>query len=93
MNEVDDNTVLWEDVKIIFKDKYINLFNDLEPDYKNNCMKGLTLNDCLKIAKENGYTRGTIMILSESFLNGEVYRYGNYLNNKWYQIGKLAGFA
>lgn len=87
------NTILWEDVKIIFEDKYIKLFNDLEPDYENNCMKGLTLNDCLRIAKENGYKRGTIMVLSESYLDGDVYRYGNYLDDEWYEIGKLAGFA
>lgn len=87
------NTILWEDVKIIFEDKYIKLFNDLEPDYENNCMKGLTLNDCLRIAKENGYKRGTIMVLSESYLDGDVYRYGNYQDDEWYEIGKLVGFA
>ena len=89
----DKNTTLWEDVKIIFEDKYIKLFNDLEPDYENNCMKGLTLNDCLRIAKENGYKRGTIMVLSESYLDGDIYRYGNYQDNEWYEVGKLAGFA
>ena len=89
----DKNATLWEDIKIIFEDKYINLFNDIEPDYENNCMKGLTLNDCLRIAKENGYKRGTIMVLSESYLDGDVYRYGNYQDDEWYEIGKLVGFA
>lgn len=93
VNIADKNSTLWEDIKIIFGDKYINLFNNIEPDYENNCMKGLTLNDCLRIAKENGYQGGTIMVLSESFLDGDVYRYGNYLDDEWYEIGKLAGFA
>ena len=82
----DKNTTLWEDVKIIFNEKCINLFNDVE----RNC---LTLNDCLNKAKENGYKDGIIIVLSESYLDGEVYRYGNYLDSEWYEIGKLAGFA
>lgn len=60
MNKADKNTTLWENVKIIFDEKCINLFNNIEPDYKNNCMKGLTLNDCLRIAKENSYKEGII---------------------------------
>lgn len=86
MKKVDKNTNLWEDVKIIFNEKCINLFNDVE----RNC---LTLNDCLNKAKENGYKDGIITVLSESYLDGEVYRYGNYLDSEWYEIGKLAGFA
>ena len=93
MKKVDKNTTLLEDVNIIVEDKCINLFNNIEPDYENNCMKGLTLNDCLRIAKENGYTSGTILVLSESCFDGNVYRYGNYLDNEWYEIGKLEGFA
>ena len=86
MKVADKNTTLWEDVKIIFNEKCINLFNDVE----RNC---LTLNDCLNKAKENGYKDGIITVLSESYLDGEVYRYGNYLDNEWYEVGKLAGFA
>ena len=93
MKVADKNATLWEDIKIIFGDKCINLFNDKEPDYKNKCLKGLNLNDCLNKAKENGYTTGTIIVLSESYLDGEVYRYGNYQDDEWYEIGKLAGFA
>lgn len=93
MKKSDKNTVLWENVKVIFEDKCIELFNNLEPDYENNCLKGLTLNDCLNIAKENGYKVGTVTVLSESYLEGNIYRYGNYNDGKWYEIGKLAGFA
>lgn len=93
MEKANENTILWEDIKIIFNDKYINLFNDLEPDYNNDCMKGLSLKDCLSIAKENGYTCGTILVLSESYMTGDVYRYGNYNDGEWYKIGSLVGFA
>ena len=93
MEKADKNTTLWEDIKIIFDDKYISLYNDLEPDYENNCMKGLTLEDCLNKAKENGYTGGTILVLSESYMTGDVYRYGNYNDGEWWRIGSLVGFA
>lgn len=93
MKESDKNTVLWENVKVIFEDKCIQLFNNLEPDYDNNCMKGLTLEDCLNIAKENGYTRGTILVLSESYMTGDVYSYGNYNDGEWWRVGSLVGFA
>lgn len=93
MVKADKNEVLWEDVKIIFDDKCMNVFNDIEPDYENNCMKGLTLEDCFVKAKRNGYIGGTILVLSESYLDGDVYRYNNYGDNEWYHVGKLAGFA
>lgn len=93
MEKADKHTTLWEEIKIIFDDKYINLFNDIEPDYENNCMKGLTLEDCLNKAKENGYTGGIILVLSESYMTGDVYRYGNYNDGEWWRIGSLVGFA
>ena len=90
---VDKNECLWENIKIIFDNTYIELWNDLEPDYENNCLRGLTLNDCLEEAKKRGYTKGTITVLSESYLQGQIYRYGNYDDDNWYLVGKLAGFA
>lgn len=82
-----------EDIKIIFDNKCISIFNAEEPDYENGGMKGLTLNECLETAKMNGYTTGTVLVLNESFLDGDVYRYGNYNDDEWWHIGKLAGFA
>ena len=82
MERADKDTTLWESIKIIFEDKCINLFNNIEPDYDNNRFKGYTLYDCLNIAREKGYKEGTIIVISESYLDGEVYRYGNYLDNE-----------
>lgn len=93
MEKADKNITLWEDVKIIFDDKYIKLFNDIEPDYENNCMKGLTLEDCLNIARKNGYTMGVILVISESYMTGDIYRYGNYTDGEWWRVGKMEGFA
>ena len=93
MEEFRGDAVLDEDIKIIFNDILISLFNDIEPDYKNNCMKGLTLNDCVKKAKEKGYTSGTILVISESWLSGTIYRYNNYGKQEWYKVGSMVGFA
>jgi len=93
MEEIKEDIVLNEDIKIIFDDTLINLFNDVEPDYENNCMKGITLNGCIQIAKEKGYKNGTILVISESWLGGEIYRYNNYGKHEWYKVGTMVGFA
>lgn len=93
MEELDGNTVLDKDIKIIFDDILIDLFNNIEPDYENNCMKGITLDDCVEKAKENGYTNGTILVISESYLSGMICRYNNYGKNEWYKVGFMVGFA
>ena len=43
MEKIKENIVLDEGIKIIFNETLINIFNDVEPDYENNCMKGITL--------------------------------------------------
>ena len=88
MEKVNKNKVLWEDIKIIFDDKYIHLYNNFE--YNDHAY---TLESCLNIAKENGYTIGTILVISESYMTGDIYRYGNYTDGEWWKIGKLEGFA
>lgn len=93
MEEIKENIVLDEDIKIIFNETLINIFNDVEPDYENNCMKGITLNDCIEIAKKKGYINGTILVISESWLGGTIYRYNNYGKNEWYKVGSMVGFA
>ena len=95
LEKIKGTEVLNENVTIIISDtgKAIKLFNSLEPDYENKTMKGITLNDCLEIAKKNGFKNGTITVLSESYLQGEIYRYNNYNDKEWNIIGNLAGFA
>lgn len=93
MELVNDDVILDEDIKIIFEDTLVKIFNYIEPDYENNCMKGITLNECIKIAKNKGYNNGTILVISESYLDGSIYRYNNYNENEWYKVGKMSGFA
>lgn len=44
-------------------------------------------------AKENGYKNGTILLILESYLDGKIYRYGNYRDEYWYLVGETRGFA
>lgn len=81
--------LLYEDIKIIIEaenyEKYI---------HKMCIDEFITLNDCLNIAIQNGYEKGTILVICESYLIGNIFRYGNYLNDKsWYQVGTMEGFA
>lgn len=82
----------WEHIRIIVDDKTKEIWQgwDGTPDDK-----AITLNDCLKIAKkELGYTDGVMIILCESFLDGIIYRYGNHIDSKDFEIaGKMHGFA
>ncbi len=93
MEELEGNIVLDENIKIIFDDVLIELFNQIEIDYENNCIKGITLNECVKYAKEKGYRNGSILVISESYLGGMIYKYNNYGKNEWYKVGSMMGFA
>ena len=81
----------WENIRIIVDDKTIEIWQNFEDMNE----KPLTLNECLKIArKELGYTAGPMLILCESFLKGIIYRYGNHINSKGFEIaGIMNGFA
>ena len=58
-----------------------------------------TLDECLEIAKKklgyDGY--GIILVIDESYLDGFIYRYGNYpddkYRDKWQIVGIMEGFA
>lgn len=88
MEKVNKNKVLWENIKIIFNDKVIQLYNDFE--YDDHIY---TLEDCLNIVRKNGYTMGVILVISESYMTGDIYRYGNYTDGEWWRVGKMEGFA
>ena len=90
---VSGNIVLQGDhLRIIVDEKCKELWQIFEDeDYEE-----LTLDNCLQIAKDNlGYTgHGIVLVLSESFLSGTIYRYGNCPNCKeWEVAGKMHGFA
>ena len=85
-------TKLWhEHIRIIVDDKTEEIWQTFE-DIND---KPLTLNKCLKIARKKlGYTDGVMIILCESFLKGIIYRYGNRVDCKGFEIaGIMNGFA
>ena len=51
----------------------------------------LSLNDCLKLINYDG--KSTCIVIIDDSLNGIVYQYNNYGNNKWYAYGKTNGYA
>lgn len=69
---------------IVFKEKCVEHF----PDDELNT----TFDEVLEIARKNGFKDGTILLVAESPLNGNVYRYGNY-GDYWVKIGKTMGYA
>jgi hypothetical protein len=72
---------------IIFDNKCIEKIIDAEYD------EPLTLEKVIEIAKIYGYEAGLILLICEYAFNGFVYKYGNYNNGKWYQVGTTCGYA
>ena len=82
-----DEQILTEDIKVIFDEKVINIMQDFEFD------EPMTFGDILEKSIENGYVDGTILLITESYLKGTIYRYGNYRDDLWYEVGNMVGFA
>ena len=87
---IDGNTVgTWDGIAyIIWGDKgktvYINAMGDDNDKF-------FTLNDCLAEIGYNG--DGSVLVVLEDPLNGKVYRYGNYAEKAWCEVGTTCGFA
>lgn len=65
----------------------------LDRDYEfDECLKFQDVLDCCKL---HGYKEGhgTILLILENYTKGEIYRYGNYGDDKWYRVGEMVGFA
>lgn len=63
----------------------------MDNDYEHGAM--LKFGDVLKEAKEMEFKSGTILLILESYLDGKIYRYGNYNDEYWYLVGETRGFA
>lgn len=87
---LDGDTVgIWDGIAyIIWNNKgktiYITAMGD-ESD------KLFTLNDCLKAIGYDG--DGSVLVILEDALHGTVYRYGNYLDKAWCEVGTTIGYA
>ena len=67
------------------------LFNSLkwksiEPDH-------IVTLDMIRKQIESRYGKILIIVIAESPLHGEIFRYGNYEDKRWGQIGKNCGYA
>lgn len=51
-----------------------------------------TLDNLFQMAKEKGYTQGTIFVIAENSLNGTIYQYGNH-GPYWETHGQTKGYA
>lgn len=86
MNRVTGNTpILTEDIKVLYQDHYLHLRWDPEHD------EPITFEDILEKIEYQG---GVVMVIAESYMKGDIYRYGNYVDDDyWYTVGKMVGFA
>lgn len=82
-----DEQIFTEDIKAIFDEKVIHIMQGYEFD------EPMTFGDILDKCIENGYEGGTILLITESYLSGTIYRYGNYGDDLWYEVGNMVGFA
>ena len=82
-----DEHIFTEDIKAIIGDKVIHIMQEYEFD------ELMTFGDILEKCIENGYVGGTILLITESYLDGTIYRYGNYGDDLWYEVGNMVGFA
>ena len=88
MDRINLSDKIWGDLIRIFMDDEICLNEKMETEV---CKKGffvtkyisaeydkqLTFNDCVVIAKENGFTEGTFYIMAENATAGTIYQYAN----------------
>lgn len=82
MRKIPGNTVIKaEDVKVLYKDHYLHFIIDDEP---------MSLEDVLEKIQYDG---GVVMVITESFMSGAIFRYGNYNDDYWYKVGEMVGFA
>lgn len=90
-------------------DEYIGFYESVTAvikDYTESTTKAVTIEnnyeweECIKFGDvltaciENGYKNGTIHLILESYLDGKIYRYGNYSkDDEWHEVGNMIGFA
>lgn len=55
--------------------------------------KFVCLNDCIEIIGCDKEDTFSLIVIIEDYLNGTVYRYNNYGDNCWYEVGKTEGYA
>lgn len=106
MNEIKLSEAVWGDIVRIFADDEIclNEKNEVEVAKKGFFVtryvheefgERLTFEDCVSIAKENGFTEGVFYIMAETPLEGTMYQYANCYDCDPFvsEYGKTRGYA
>ena len=59
------------------------------------CGESLTFNDCVAIAKENGFTKGEFFIMADAPREGKIYIYANCYDGEPFvsEYGTTRGYA
>lgn len=99
MKEIKNTDVLFGDVF------YIIVPNDDGTDNKKGVVitkyvcqeydENMTFNDVLSVAKENGFSEGTFIVIAESPREGIIYQYANCYEGEpyWSEYGTTQGYA
>jgi hypothetical protein len=90
MKEVDGNSVgFYDGIAYII---YENVGTTISKVAKGNKFDDfISLNDLLKMVGYDGL--GVCTVIIETPTEGRVYRYGNYMDGKWYTHGYTYGYA
>ena len=106
MNKINLSDKIWGDIILIFMDDEICLNEKNETEIRQKGFfvtkyiheeygEQLTFNDCVAIAKKNGFKRGTFFIMANTPLEGEIYLYANCYDGEPYvsKYGATRGYA
>lgn len=93
---VDPNQIQFslDDGNLIVMDMGWNRLDEEQPvQFRTECgdWNIVTLKEIEEQYREK--SGGRLIVVYETYLDGAVYRLGNYTDGKWYKIGELYGFA
>lgn len=80
----DESIWVYGILTLVYKDKAQKIYMDETDD-------PILFGDLLKMVDYDD--KGTILLIAEEHLYGKIYRYGNYNDDKWYEVGEMKGFA
>lgn len=88
---MDDEISLNEKMEIKVTQKGFIVTKYISEEYDEQ----LTFNDCVTIAKENGFTEGIFYIMAETPLQGKIYQYANCYDREPFvsEYGTTRGYA
>lgn len=106
MEKINLSDEIWGDIIRIFMDDIVSYNEKNEPVVtqkgflvtkyiSDECGESLTFDDCVTIAKENGFTKGEFFIMADTPLEGKIYLYANCYEGDPFvsEYGTTRGYA